>query len=61
MEENYGKHHTLPLPSSLDSAWRELLAILPTDIPRAIEFPLEGKDFTGTAAEYIQLLQEETK
>lgn len=64
VEENYGKHHTVPLPSSRDAAWRELLAILPTDIPRAIEFPLEGNDFTGTAAtaaKYIQLLQEETK
>lgn len=61
VEEIQGKHHTLPLPSSHNAAWRELLDILPTDIPRAIEFPLEGNDFTGTAAEYIQLLQEETK
>lgn len=51
-----GINHTLPLPSAMNAAWRELLSVFPADIPRAIEFPLNGSDITDTAAKYIQLL-----
>lgn len=51
-----GINETLPLPSALHSEWRQLLSMFPSDIPRAIEFPLNGSDITDTTAEYVQLL-----
>ncbi|WP_168401274.1 sugar phosphate isomerase/epimerase [Erwinia amylovora] len=41
-----------------DSLWRETLALLPGDVPRAIEFPLEGRDLVATTRHYVDLLRE---
>ena len=56
VEQKAGINLTLPLPSAMNAAWRELLSVFPADIPRAIEFPLNGSDITDTTAEYVQLL-----
>ncbi|KRE34981.1 sugar phosphate isomerase/epimerase family protein [Paenibacillus sp. Soil522] len=56
VEQQSGINQTLPLPTALNAAWRKLLSVFPPDIPRAIEFPLNGSDITGTTAKYIQLL-----
>lgn len=42
-----------------DEVWRETLALLPSDVPRAIEFPLEGPDLVAVTRHYVDLLREE--
>ncbi|MCU5772332.1 sugar phosphate isomerase/epimerase [Erwiniaceae bacterium BAC15a-03b] len=42
-----------------DGSWRELLKRLPADVPRGIEFPLEGDDLTAVTRYYVNLLREE--
>jgi sugar phosphate isomerase/epimerase len=42
-----------------DNLWRETLALLPADVPRAIEFPLEGPDLVAVTRHYVDLLREE--
>ncbi|MTD28015.1 sugar phosphate isomerase/epimerase family protein [Erwinia sorbitola] len=42
-----------------DNLWRETLALLPSDVPRAIEFPLEGPDLVAVTRHYVDLLREE--
>lgn len=42
-----------------DGLWRETLALLPSDVPRAIEFPLEGPDLVAVTRHYVDLLREE--
>lgn len=42
-----------------DNLWRETLALLPADVPRAIEFPLEGADLVAVTRHYVDLLREE--
>ncbi|MFK8260205.1 sugar phosphate isomerase/epimerase family protein [Erwinia sp. AnSW2-5] len=42
-----------------DDLWRETLALLPSDVPRAIEFPLEGPDLVAVTRHYVDLLREE--
>lgn len=42
-----------------DNLWRETLALLPSDVPRAIEFPLEGADLVAVTRHYVDLLREE--
>lgn len=37
--------------------WRRLLAGLPDDVPRAIEFPLLGDDLAAVTRRYVELLQ----
>lgn len=56
VEQKSGINHTLPLPTASDAVWRKLLSLFPSDIPRAIEFPIIGSDITDTTAKYIQLL-----
>lgn len=41
-----------------DSLWRETLALLPADAPRAIEFPLEGPDLVAVTRHYVDQLRE---
>ncbi|MCK8407562.1 sugar phosphate isomerase/epimerase, partial [Erwinia amylovora] len=41
-----------------DSLWRETLALLPGDVPRALEFPREGSDLVATTRHYVDLLRE---
>lgn len=33
---------TVPLPEEAGSGWRRIVALLPRDVPRAIEFPVDG-------------------
>lgn len=42
-----------------DDLWRKTLALLPSDVPRAIEFPLEGPDLVAVTRHYVDLLREE--
>lgn len=42
-----------------DNLWRDTLALLPADVPRAIEFPLEGPDLVAVTRHYVDLLREE--
>ncbi|QKJ85030.1 Putative sugar phosphate isomerase/epimerase protein [Paramixta manurensis] len=46
-------------PDEADSCWRELLQKLPTDVPRGIEFPLQGDDLIAITRHYVNLLREE--
>jgi len=41
-----------------DNLWRETLALLPSDVPRGIEFPLEGDDLVAVTRHYVDLLRE---
>ena len=45
-------------PDNGDARWLELLAQLPPDAPRGIEFPLEGPDLTAVTRHYVNLLRE---
>lgn len=42
-----------------DNVWRETLALLPSDVPCGIEFPLEGDDLQTITRHYVDLLREE--
>ncbi|AVJ15673.1 xylose isomerase [Serratia sp. MYb239] len=47
---------------ALDDAgdeWRRLLAQLPADVPRGIEFPLQGDDLEAVTRHYVNLLRAE--
>ncbi|WP_039057891.1 xylose isomerase [Enterobacter sp. Bisph1] len=46
-------------PDAADSRWLALLKDLPADVPRGIEFPLEGEDLTDVTRHYVNLLREE--
>jgi sugar phosphate isomerase/epimerase len=46
-------------PDEAGERWAALLNLLPTDVPRGIEFPLEGRDLTAVTRHYVNLLREE--
>ncbi|WP_213134254.1 sugar phosphate isomerase/epimerase family protein [Citrobacter sp. FP75] len=46
-------------PDAADSRWLALLNTLPNDVPRGIEFPLEGQDLTAVTRHYVELLRKE--
>lgn len=46
-------------PDRADPRWLELLEHLPGDVPRGIEFPLEGEDLTAVTRRYVELLRKE--
>ncbi len=46
-------------PDTNDGRWLALLKTLPADVPRGIEFPLEGEDLTAVTRHYVTLLREE--
>ncbi|EHJ4100416.1 TPA: sugar phosphate isomerase/epimerase [Escherichia fergusonii] len=46
-------------PDNADSRWLKLLAMLPADVPRGIEFPLEGADLAAVTRRYVDLLRKE--
>ncbi|BDG82573.1 MULTISPECIES: sugar phosphate isomerase/epimerase family protein [Citrobacter] len=46
-------------PDNADPRWLALLNALPVDVPRGIEFPLEGQDLTAVTRRYVDLLREE--
>jgi hypothetical protein len=55
-------HHYHYRAIALDDAeprWMALLNSLPGDVPRGIEFPLEGRDLTAVTRHYVNLLREE--
>ncbi len=52
-----GKVKAIALDNS-DGSWKDLLAMLPTDVPRGIEFPLEGDDLTDITRYYVTKLKE---
>jgi 2-dehydro-3-deoxygluconokinase len=55
-EFNSSEWITLPLPSGENSKWRDILSILPKDVPRAIEFPIHGENLEQVTGEYVKLL-----
>ena len=52
-----GKVKAIALDNS-DGSWKDLLAMLPTNVPRGIEFPLEGADLTEVTRYYVAKLKE---
>ncbi len=42
-----------------DGSWRDLLARLPQDVPRGIEFPLQGDNLEAITRHYVDLLRAE--
>lgn len=42
-----------------DGSWRTLLARLPQDVPRGIEFPLQGDNLAAVTSHYVELLRAE--
>ena len=46
-------------PDTADPRWLALLKTLPNDVPRGIEFPLEGQDLVAVTRRYVELLREE--
>lgn len=58
-EKRANKWHAVALDDS-DGSWKPLLAKLPQDVPRGIEFPLVGEDLTAVTRHYVNLLREET-
>ncbi len=56
-EQRAGKWHAVALDNS-DGSWEPLLKSLPQDVPRGIEFPLEGDDLTAVTRHYVELLRQ---
>ena len=56
-EKRAGKWHAVALDAS-DGSWEPLLKSLPQDVPRGIEFPLEGDDLTAVTRHYVALLRQ---
>ncbi|WP_318371149.1 sugar phosphate isomerase/epimerase [Enterobacter sp.] len=52
-------HYRAVPPDQAEERWSELLNQLPADVPRGIEFPLEGRDLTAVTRRYVDLLREE--
>lgn len=46
-------------PDEAEPRWLALLNRLPAEVPRGIEFPLEGQDLTAVTRHYVDLLREE--
>ena len=46
----------VPLEDSC-APWRSVLRRLPADVPRAIEFPLQGDDLVGVTRRHLELLR----
>ena len=56
-QKSSGKWHAVALDDS-DGSWEPLLKSLPQDVPRGIEFPLEGDDLTAVTRHYVELLRQ---
>ncbi|POT55575.1 xylose isomerase [Citrobacter amalonaticus] len=46
-------------PDQADPRWLTLLSKLPAEVPRGIEFPLEGADLTEVTRRYVDMLRKE--
>lgn len=55
-ESRGGKMHAVALDDS-DGSWKPVLGALPDNVPRGIEFPLEGEDLTAVTRHYVELLR----
>ena len=55
-EKRGGKWHAVALDDS-DGSWIPLLKALPQDVPRGIEFPLEGEDLVAVTRYYVEQLR----
>ncbi|WP_369308832.1 sugar phosphate isomerase/epimerase family protein [Providencia rettgeri] len=51
-----GKRVAVALDDS-DGSWKEVLHVLPNNVPRGIEFPLEGTDLRAVTEHYVSLLK----
>lgn len=60
VEDRGDKLVTLPLPDRENAFWREVLDVLPSDVPRAIEFPLQGEDLVAVTRLYAERLTTES-
>lgn len=58
VEQANGSLVTLGLPEAKDSLWRRILGRLPRNVPRTIEFPVEGDDLTGVLRQYTAMIAE---
>lgn len=56
VEFKFNEWVTLPLPRENNSKLRDILSVLPLDVPRAIEFPIRGENLEQVTNEYVQLL-----
>ncbi|QIQ20991.1 sugar phosphate isomerase/epimerase family protein [Zophobihabitans entericus] len=53
-----GKACAIP-PTGLDDEWMKLVNyLLPLDVPRGIEFPLEGNDLVSVSSHFVNLLKQ---
>ncbi|OAT52240.1 sugar phosphate isomerase/epimerase family protein [Providencia heimbachae] len=52
-----GKMAAIALDNS-DGSWKKVIQALPADVPRGIEFPLEGDDLRAVTEHYVSLLKE---
>ncbi len=57
-EKRGDKWHAVALDDS-DGSWKPLLAKLPQDVPRGIEFPLVGEDLTAVTRHYVEMLRKD--
>lgn len=46
----------VPIEKSANAEWRKILALLPENVPRGIEFPIKGRGLAELTAQYVQLL-----
>lgn len=56
--DHHDSYRAIP-PDEAEPRWLALLNRLPTDVPRGIEFPLEGTDLTAVTRHYVDLLRKE--
>lgn len=56
---HHATYRAIP-PDEADQRWLQLLASLPANAPRGIEFPLEGEDLTAVTQHYVNLLRQES-
>lgn len=55
-ERNSNQWVTLPVPNDENAQWRNLISVLPQDIPRAIEFPIYSENLQEETKKYVQRL-----
>lgn len=56
VEAPQGKPVTLPLPQEAGSLWRQVLRLLPADVPRTIEFPVAGEELGSELRKYAEMI-----
>lgn len=55
----HGDTYRAVAPDKADADWLSLLRALPANVPRGIEFPLEGEDLIAVTRYYVDLLRKE--